>query len=129
MPLALTPFSTQRVNHNTWTHQQSERKRAHHSKGIFKLKLKREGRRGGLEREVREWGPEEVAAWLETLHLAEYQESFITHDIRGSELLNLERRYSSILLSLLLFFTLPNNKAFYVLYKETPLFLLLILHQ
>ncbi|KAK4300108.1 hypothetical protein Pmani_027673 [Petrolisthes manimaculis] len=69
-----------------------ERKRVHHSKGIFKLKLKRDGRRGGLEREVREWGPEEVAAWLETLHLAEYQESFITHDIRGSELLNLERR-------------------------------------
>lgn len=74
-------------------HLQVERKRGHHHpKGLFKLKLKRDGRRGGFEREVREWGPEEVAAWLETLQLSEYQESFIKHDIRGSELLNLERR-------------------------------------
>ncbi|XP_053652287.1 diacylglycerol kinase delta isoform X3 [Cherax quadricarinatus] len=71
--------------------EEGERKRVH-SKGIFKLKLKREGRRGGFEREVREWGPEEVAVWLDTLQLTEYQESFIRHDIRGSELLNLERR-------------------------------------
>lgn len=71
--------------------QQGERKRAH-SKGLFKLKLKREGRRGGVEREVREWGPDEVAAWLDALQLTEYRESFIRHDIRGSELLNLERR-------------------------------------
>ncbi|KAG7170655.1 Diacylglycerol kinase eta-like, partial [Homarus americanus] len=70
---------------------EGDRKRVH-SKGIFKLKLKREGRRGGFEREVREWGPEEVGVWLDTLQLTEYQESFIRHDIRGSELLNLERR-------------------------------------
>ncbi|XP_047501836.1 diacylglycerol kinase eta-like, partial [Penaeus chinensis] len=71
--------------------EEGERKRAH-SKGLFKLKLKREGRRGGAEREVREWGPDEVAAWLDALQLTEYRESFIRHDIRGSELLNLERR-------------------------------------
>ncbi|XP_071543284.1 diacylglycerol kinase delta isoform X2 [Panulirus ornatus] len=71
--------------------EEVERKRVH-SKGIFKIKLKREGRRGGFEKEVKEWGPEEVAAWLETLQLIEYQDSFIRHDIRGSELLNLERR-------------------------------------
>ncbi|XP_063611612.1 LOW QUALITY PROTEIN: diacylglycerol kinase eta-like [Penaeus indicus] len=71
--------------------EEGERKRAH-SKGLFKLKLKREGRRGGVEREVREWGPDEVAAWLDALQLTEYRESFIRHDIRGSELLNLERR-------------------------------------
>lgn len=71
---------------------QGEPKRVH-SKGLFKLKLKRDGRRGGFEREVREWGTEEVAAWLDTLLLSEYQESFLSHDIRGAELLNLERRW------------------------------------
>ncbi|MPC33942.1 Diacylglycerol kinase eta [Portunus trituberculatus] len=70
---------------------QGEPKRVH-SKGLFKLKLKRDGRKGGFEREVREWGTEEVAAWLDTLLLSEYQESFLSHDIRGAELLNLERR-------------------------------------
>uniref|UniRef100_A0A9J8BPN0 Diacylglycerol kinase n=1 Tax=Cyprinus carpio carpio TaxID=630221 RepID=A0A9J8BPN0_CYPCA len=38
------------------------------------------------------WGTEEVAAWLEQLSLGEYKETFIRHDIRGSELLHLERR-------------------------------------
>ncbi|KAK8386490.1 hypothetical protein O3P69_010841 [Scylla paramamosain] len=71
--------------------EEGEPKRVH-SKGLFKLKLKRDGRRGGFEREVREWGTEEVAAWLDTLLLSEYQESFLSHDIRGAELLNLERR-------------------------------------
>ncbi|KAG0728262.1 Diacylglycerol kinase eta [Chionoecetes opilio] len=71
--------------------EEEEPKRSH-SKGLFKLKLKREVRRGGFEREVREWGTEEVAHWLETLLLSEYQDSFLSHDIRGAELLNLERR-------------------------------------
>ena len=35
---------------------------------------------------------EEVAAWLEQLCLSEYKEIFIGHDVRGSELLHLERR-------------------------------------
>uniref|UniRef100_A0A8C2B728 Diacylglycerol kinase n=1 Tax=Cyprinus carpio TaxID=7962 RepID=A0A8C2B728_CYPCA len=39
-----------------------------------------------------QWGTEEVAAWLEQLSLGEYKETFIRHDIRGSELLHLERR-------------------------------------
>uniref|UniRef100_A0A8B9GYU4 Diacylglycerol kinase n=1 Tax=Astyanax mexicanus TaxID=7994 RepID=A0A8B9GYU4_ASTMX len=38
------------------------------------------------------WGVEEVAAWLEQLCLSEYKEIFIGHDVRGSELLHLERR-------------------------------------
>ncbi|KAI1235793.1 Diacylglycerol kinase delta, partial [Lamprotornis superbus] len=38
------------------------------------------------------WGTEEVAAWLEHLSLCEYKDIFIRHDVRGSELLHLERR-------------------------------------
>lgn len=74
-----------------YSEEEGERKPVH-SKGLFKIKLKRDLRKGGLEREVRDWGPDDVAAWLDGLHLTEYRESFIGHDIRGSELLNLERR-------------------------------------
>uniref|UniRef100_A0ABM5EWG3 Diacylglycerol kinase n=1 Tax=Pogona vitticeps TaxID=103695 RepID=A0ABM5EWG3_9SAUR len=41
---------------------------------------------------VENWGPEEVAAWLEALDLGEYKELFVRHDIQGSELILLERR-------------------------------------
>ncbi|GAB5566368.1 diacylglycerol kinase eta isoform X1 [Prionailurus iriomotensis] len=41
---------------------------------------------------VQKWGTEEVAAWLDLLSLGEYKEIFIRHDIRGAELLHLERR-------------------------------------
>nr|XP_006816467.1 PREDICTED: diacylglycerol kinase delta-like [Saccoglossus kowalevskii] len=41
---------------------------------------------------VRTWGTEDVGAWLDDLSLGEYKENFIRHDIRGSELLTLERR-------------------------------------
>uniref|UniRef100_A0A8C6UBP2 Diacylglycerol kinase n=1 Tax=Neogobius melanostomus TaxID=47308 RepID=A0A8C6UBP2_9GOBI len=41
---------------------------------------------------VERWGTEEVGVWLEQLSLGEYRETFIRHDIRGSELLHLERR-------------------------------------
>ncbi|KAM6946222.1 LOW QUALITY PROTEIN: diacylglycerol kinase delta [Aplochiton taeniatus] len=41
---------------------------------------------------VHQWGTEEVAAWLELICLPEYKEIFIGHDVRGAELLNLERR-------------------------------------
>ncbi|KAJ8404597.1 hypothetical protein AAFF_G00334600 [Aldrovandia affinis] len=41
---------------------------------------------------VQRWGTEEVGVWLEQLSLGEYKETFIRHDIRGSELLHLERR-------------------------------------
>ncbi|KAM3837246.1 diacylglycerol kinase eta [Vipera latastei] len=41
---------------------------------------------------VQKWGTDEVAAWLDLLSLGEYKDIFISHDIRGSELLHLERR-------------------------------------
>ncbi|XP_028903680.1 diacylglycerol kinase eta isoform X2 [Ornithorhynchus anatinus] len=41
---------------------------------------------------VQKWGTDEVAAWLDLLSLGEYKETFIRHDIRGAELLHLERR-------------------------------------
>nr|XP_023656099.1 diacylglycerol kinase delta isoform X5 [Paramormyrops kingsleyae] len=41
---------------------------------------------------VNQWSTEEVAAWLELICLSEYKEIFIGHDIRGAELLHLERR-------------------------------------
>lgn len=41
---------------------------------------------------VQKWGTEEVAVWLDLLNLGEYRETFIRHDIRGAELLHLERR-------------------------------------
>nr|XP_056717710.1 diacylglycerol kinase eta [Euleptes europaea] len=41
---------------------------------------------------VQKWGTDEVAAWLDLLSLGEYKETFISHDVRGSELLHLERR-------------------------------------
>ncbi|KAA0185966.1 hypothetical protein HAZT_HAZT009719 [Hyalella azteca] len=46
-----------------------------------------------LEKEVRRnWGVSEVLQWLDTLQLAEYRDTFAANDIRGSELLALERR-------------------------------------
>uniref|UniRef100_A0ACB8FJ50 Uncharacterized protein n=1 Tax=Sphaerodactylus townsendi TaxID=933632 RepID=A0ACB8FJ50_9SAUR len=41
---------------------------------------------------VQKWGTDEVAAWLDLLSLGEYKEIFVSHDVRGSELLHLERR-------------------------------------
>ncbi|KAK5602911.1 hypothetical protein CRENBAI_021565 [Crenichthys baileyi] len=41
---------------------------------------------------VERWGTEEVGVWLEQMSLGEYRDTFIRHDIRGSELLHLERR-------------------------------------
>lgn len=37
------------------------------------------------------WGVEEVGNWLESLGLSEYKELFAKHDIRGPELLALDR--------------------------------------
>uniref|UniRef100_H3AFX4 Diacylglycerol kinase n=1 Tax=Latimeria chalumnae TaxID=7897 RepID=H3AFX4_LATCH len=48
--------------------------------------------RSSMALPVHLWGTEEVAAWLEHLSLCEYKDIFIRHDIRGSELLHLERR-------------------------------------
>lgn len=38
------------------------------------------------------WGTQEVCAWLENLQLGEYADNFVSHDIRGRELLTLARR-------------------------------------
>lgn len=40
----------------------------------------------------RAWSAEQVASWLAEIHMREYQEHFLRHDIRGPELLSLERR-------------------------------------
>ncbi|XP_035009962.2 diacylglycerol kinase delta isoform X1 [Hippoglossus stenolepis] len=41
---------------------------------------------------VQQWGTEEVGAWLDFLCLTEYKDIFIGHDVRGAELIHLERR-------------------------------------
>lgn len=71
-----------------------DRKRSLSKGTLFKLKLKREAlrARGGQEGQVREWNPEEVANWLSKLGLAEHKEAFVNNDIRGAELLSLDRR-------------------------------------
>ncbi|XP_022093446.1 diacylglycerol kinase delta-like isoform X4 [Acanthaster planci] len=40
----------------------------------------------------RAWTPQQVGLWLDSLSLGEYRDNFIRNDIRGSELLTLERR-------------------------------------
>ncbi|XP_053129577.1 diacylglycerol kinase delta-like isoform X2 [Hemicordylus capensis] len=74
------------------------------SKGSLKLRInlakpKKEKEKEKLQKQkssgltaVDNWGPEEVAAWLEALDLGEYREIFARHDIQGSELILLERR-------------------------------------
>lgn len=42
--------------------------------------------------DIKSWSAEEVATWLESISLEEYASQFIRNDIRGSELLCLERR-------------------------------------
>ncbi|XP_076024696.1 diacylglycerol kinase delta isoform X2 [Genypterus blacodes] len=41
---------------------------------------------------VHQWGTEEVGAWLDFLCLTEYKDIFSRHDVRGAELIHLERR-------------------------------------
>ncbi|XP_068601453.1 diacylglycerol kinase delta [Brachionichthys hirsutus] len=41
---------------------------------------------------VHQWGTDEVGAWLDLLCLTEYKDIFIGHDVRGAELIHLERR-------------------------------------
>ncbi|XP_078010757.1 diacylglycerol kinase delta isoform X4 [Phascolarctos cinereus] len=55
------------------------------------------GSSSGTSLPVHVWGTEEVAAWLEHLSLCEYRDIFIRHDIRGPELLQLERRDLKVL--------------------------------
>ena len=37
------------------------------------------------------WTPEDVGIWLESLSLGEYRDAFIGHEIRGTELLSLDK--------------------------------------
>ncbi|KAL8579647.1 hypothetical protein ACOMHN_025599 [Nucella lapillus] len=50
------------------------------------------GRLKGKAFDIRSWTADEVGAWLESLSLGEYRANFISHEIRGAELLSLERR-------------------------------------
>ena len=47
------------------------------------------------------WGVEEVGNWLESLGLSEYKELFAKHDIRGPELLALDRPDLKVSLAIL----------------------------
>ena len=40
---------------------------------------------------VHSWTAEDVGQWLENMSLAEYKEAFIRHEIRGMELLHLDK--------------------------------------
>uniref|UniRef100_A0A8C9VX14 Diacylglycerol kinase n=1 Tax=Scleropages formosus TaxID=113540 RepID=A0A8C9VX14_SCLFO len=61
---------------------------------VPKFKKEKAPRKGNSQpgKDVQRWGTEEVGAWLEQLSLGEYKDIFTRHDIRGSELLHLERR-------------------------------------
>ncbi|KAI7801002.1 putative diacylglycerol kinase delta, partial [Triplophysa rosa] len=64
----------------------------------FRLKFKKDKNNKNKETcaafnmPVYQWGVDEVGVWLEMLCLSEYKEIFNRHDIRGPELLQLERR-------------------------------------
>ncbi|XP_057708026.1 diacylglycerol kinase eta isoform X3 [Corythoichthys intestinalis] len=63
--------------------------------GVFRIvpKFKKEkAAKKSSPQSVERWGTDEVGVWLEQLSLGEYRDTFIRHDIRGSELLHLERR-------------------------------------
>uniref|UniRef100_A0A4W3I4E3 Diacylglycerol kinase n=1 Tax=Callorhinchus milii TaxID=7868 RepID=A0A4W3I4E3_CALMI len=74
----------------------SKRSRTPKFRLVSKLKKDKNNKnketKGNMGLPVHQWGTEEVAAWLEQLSLNEYKDTFIRHDIRGSELLHLERR-------------------------------------
>ncbi|XP_043288430.1 diacylglycerol kinase eta isoform X3 [Venturia canescens] len=78
---------------NVASDDQGDKKNRH--RGLFWLKFRRSG--GGtanqLAREqVTNWSVQDVCVWLENLQLGEYTEKFVSHDIRGRELLTLARR-------------------------------------
>lgn len=62
---------------------------------MFWLKFRRSGANSGahtIRDQVTTWSVEEVCSWLKNLQLAEYNDHFVSHDIRGRELLSLARR-------------------------------------
>uniref|UniRef100_A0AAV2J637 SAM domain-containing protein n=1 Tax=Knipowitschia caucasica TaxID=637954 RepID=A0AAV2J637_KNICA len=74
----------------------SKRGRAAKFRLVPKFKKEKNNRNketsGSLSLPVHLWSPEEVGQWLEALSLSEYKEIFVRHDVRGAELLGLERR-------------------------------------
>ncbi|XP_034189721.2 diacylglycerol kinase eta isoform X3 [Osmia lignaria lignaria] len=73
--------------------EQGDKKNRH--KGLFWLKFRRSGGNSGahpVREQVTTWGVQEVCTWLESLQLVEYTDKFVSHDIRGRELLSLARR-------------------------------------
>ncbi|XP_031830705.1 diacylglycerol kinase eta isoform X3 [Nomia melanderi] len=72
---------------------QGDKKNRH--RGLFWLKFRRSGGNSGTHPardQVTTWGVQEVCSWLENLQLGEYTDKFVSHDIRGRELLTLARR-------------------------------------
>ncbi|XP_076663150.1 diacylglycerol kinase eta isoform X2 [Andrena cerasifolii] len=73
--------------------EQGDKKNRH--RGLFWLKFRRSGGNSGVHPardQVTTWGVQEVCTWLEHLQLGEYRDKFVSHDIRGRELLTLARR-------------------------------------
>ncbi|KOX68067.1 Diacylglycerol kinase eta [Melipona quadrifasciata] len=73
--------------------EQGDKKNRH--RGLFWLKFRRSGVNSGtnpIRDQVTTWGVQEVCSWLENLQLGEYTDKFVSHDIRGRELLSLARR-------------------------------------
>ncbi|XP_050594862.1 diacylglycerol kinase eta isoform X14 [Bombus affinis] len=70
--------------------EQGDRKNCH---GCFSwLKVRRSGANSGahtIRDQVTTWSVEEVCSWLKNLQLTEYNDHFVSHDIRGRELLSL----------------------------------------
>ncbi|XP_050453538.1 diacylglycerol kinase eta isoform X5 [Cataglyphis hispanica] len=74
---------------------QGDKKNRH--RGLFWLKFRRfAGNSGAVGHPARDqvttWDVQEVCTWLENLQLGEYADRFVSHDIRGRELLTLARR-------------------------------------
>ncbi|XP_011164815.1 diacylglycerol kinase eta isoform X7 [Solenopsis invicta] len=74
--------------------EQGDKKNRH--RGLFWLKFRRfAGNSSGGQTardQITTWGVQEVCTWLENMQLGEYAENFVSHDIRGRELLTLARR-------------------------------------
>ncbi|XP_067037295.1 diacylglycerol kinase delta-like isoform X1 [Acropora muricata] len=79
--------------------EEVERQGSNKAKGKFKLGFLRSSKKPEMTkvgsapsgRMIQFWGVEEVGNWLESLGLSEYKELFAKHDIRGPELLALDR--------------------------------------
>nr|XP_046483245.1 diacylglycerol kinase eta isoform X1 [Neodiprion pinetum]XP_046483246.1 diacylglycerol kinase eta isoform X1 [Neodiprion pinetum] len=84
--------------HHLQADEQGDKKNRH--RGLFWLKFRRTGWGSGnhpggsapARDQATTWNVPEVCSWLESLQLGEYAENFMSHDIRGKELLTLARR-------------------------------------